>query len=418
MSRKFLTALDLVQNELQNARIQNLAAAPTSPAPVKGQVYFNTGDNTLYWYDGTVWQSSKQLAIAYGAVAPETAAFGSASTDGVATTVARSDHKHGNPTIPFAAVAPETAAFGTASADGVSSSVARSDHKHGNPAHDASAHAAIPLSALAPAQGDINMNLNKITGLSNNPTTGTDAVNKNYVDGVAQGLDAKASCYVATLANITLSGTQSIDGLPVVVGDRVLVKNQTNPAQNGVYVVASGAWARASDMNVWTEVPGAFVFVESGTAQAATGWVCTSPQGGTIDSTAVNWTQFSGAGAYTAGTGLTQSGTTFNVGAGLGITVNADDVAVTWAGTGAANTSARSDHNHAATTKFAANVGGSTSQVLNHALNTRDVAVTVYRNGTPWDTVECDVERTDVNNVTLRFTVAPAASEYRAVVAA
>ena len=141
----------------------------------------------------------------------------------------------------------------------------------------------------------------------------TDAYTKTQVDSLIQGLDPKASVKAATTANITLSGTQTIDGIALVAGDRVLVKNQTTTSQNGIYLVAAGAWTRATDMDAWTEVPGAYVFVEQGTANADIGYVCTSDQSGAIDSTAITWVQFAGAGSYTAGTGLTATGTQFSI---------------------------------------------------------------------------------------------------------
>ena len=160
--------------------------------------------------------------------------------------------------------------------------------------------------------GTVNMNTNIISNLGT-PVSDTDAATKAYVDSVAQGLDTKASVVAATTATITLSGTQTIDGIAVTAGQRVLVKNQTAPAENGIYLCAAGAWTRTTDMDTWIEVPGAYVFVETGTAQADTGWVCTSNAGGTIGVTAMTWTQFSGAGSYTAGTGLTLTGTSFSV---------------------------------------------------------------------------------------------------------
>lgn len=125
--------------------------------------------------------------------------------------------------------------------------------------------------------------------------------------------DPKASVVVATTANITLSGTQTIDGVSVAVGDRVLVKNQSTASQNGVYVCASGSWPRAVDMDDWAEFPGAHVFVEKGTAYADTGWVCTNDSGGTLGSTSVTWVQFMGTGTYTAGTGLSLGGGQFAI---------------------------------------------------------------------------------------------------------
>tara|TARA_R110000868_G_scaffold61567_1_gene187080 strand:- start:707 stop:4294 length:3588 start_codon:yes stop_codon:yes gene_type:complete len=149
--------------------------------------------------------------------------------------------------------------------------------------------------------------------IATTPSASTDIANKDYVDTVAQGLDPKASCVAATTVNITLSGTQTIDGVALIAADRCLVKNQTAPAENGIYVVAAGAWARSADMNAWVEVPGAFTFIEQGTQYADTGWVCTSNAGGTLGTTAITFVQFAGAGSYTASTGLTLTGTAFSL---------------------------------------------------------------------------------------------------------
>ena len=145
------------------------------------------------------------------------------------------------------------------------------------------------------------------------PSGANDIANKSYVDSVAQGLDPKASCVAATTANITLSGTQTIDGVALIAGDRCLVKDQTLSQNNGIYLVAAGAWTRATDMDTWAEVPGAFTFIEQGTLYADTGWVCTSNAGGTLGTTPITWVQFAGVGSYTAGTGLTLTGTQFSL---------------------------------------------------------------------------------------------------------
>lgn len=166
-----------------------------------------------------------------------------------------------------------------------------------------------------------------VTGLSL-PSLSTDAASKAYVDSLVQGLDAKASTRVATTANITLSGTQTIDGVSVIAGDRVLVKDQTSAAQNGIYLVAAGSWTRTTDADTWDELISAFVFVESGTANANNGYTCTIASGGTLGSTAVTWTQFSGAGQITAGTGMTKTGNTLNVvtASSTRIVTNADSI--------------------------------------------------------------------------------------------
>ena len=143
-----------------------------------------------------------------------------------------------------------------------------------------------------------------------------------YVDNIATGLDVKASVRCATTGNIALSGEQTIDGV-LTTADRVLVKNQTAPAENGIYVSAAGAWTRALDMNAWVEVPGSFVFVEEGSTLADTGWVATANEGGTLDTTAITWAQFSGIGTFqpldatlTALAALTIAANSLSIGSG------------------------------------------------------------------------------------------------------
>lgn len=177
----------------------------------------------------------------------------------------------------------------------------------------ATAGATASLSELSAPTADYSFGSFKITSLAD-PVSAQDAATKAYVDNAVAGLDAKASVKAATTANITLSGTQTIDGVSVGVGDRVLVKNQSTASQNGIYVAASGAWSRASDMNAWAEVPNAYTWVEQGTAHGDQGWVATADTGGTLDTTAINWVQFNGSGgAYSAGNGLQLSGSTFSV---------------------------------------------------------------------------------------------------------
>jgi hypothetical protein len=149
--------------------------------------------------------------------------------------------------------------------------------------------------------------------ISATPTASTDITNKLYVDTVAQGLDAKASCVAATTADITLSGTQTIDGIAIIAGNRVLVKNQSLSQNNGIYLCAAGSWTRTTDADTWEELTSAFTFIETGTVNADTGYVCTANAGGTLGTTALPWSQFSGAGSYTASTGLTLTGTVFSL---------------------------------------------------------------------------------------------------------
>lgn len=168
------------------------------------------------------------------------------------------------------------------------------------------------LSDLSSPSGDFSFANNKLTNLAD-PVSDQDAATKIYVDQVAQGLDVKASVVAATSGNITLSGAQTIDGVSVVAGDRVLVKAQTASADNGIYVVSNTSWTRSADANTWAELVSAYTFVEQGNTYADTGWVCTVNAGGTLGTTPVTWSQFSGAGTYQAGTGLTLTGNTFSI---------------------------------------------------------------------------------------------------------
>lgn len=169
------------------------------------------------------------------------------------------------------------------------------------------------------ALGATSLTLGGLTSVAvtQDPTSDLQLATKQYVDNIAQGLDPKASCVYSTTGNIALSGlaTQAGGEWPSSLsgGERILVKNQSAQAENGIYVSSAGSWARASDMDNWSEVPSSFVFIEEGATLADTGWVTTANQGGTIGITAMPWVQFSGAGTFTAGTGLTLSGTQFSI---------------------------------------------------------------------------------------------------------
>ena len=207
--------------------------------------------------------------------------------------------------------------------------------------------------SLNPGSGNVNVNSKNINNLAA-PVADADAATKLYVDTVAQGLDIKASVVFATAANIfaqnsgytynngtsgvgaTLTaqavGNLTIDGNVVAAGERVLIKNETgayvndttqSAAFNGIYVVttagspsAAYVLTRTTDFDNGSpsgEIPGAFTFVEKGATEADTGWVCTTNAPVTMGTTQIIWTQFSGAGSYTAGNGLSLSGTQFNV---------------------------------------------------------------------------------------------------------
>ena len=189
-------------------------------------------------------------------------------------------------------------------------------------------------SDLSAPTADISNGGFRITSLAE-PSSSTDAATKNYVDSVAQGLDVKASVVAATTANITLSAPQTIDGIAVIAGDRVLVKNQTTASANGIYLVAAGSWTRTTDADTFAELISAFVFIERGTVNADTGYVCTVDPGGTLGSTNITFAQFSGAGTFLAGNGLALTGNSFSVtGTASRISVSGSgvDIASTYVG--------------------------------------------------------------------------------------
>jgi hypothetical protein len=318
--------------------------------------------------------------------------------------------------------------FGGASNNGSSTSIARTDHQHGTPTHDNSAHALINISALAVPTADVSFGGYKITSLAT-PTADTDAANKSYVDATAQGLAIKEAVHLATAAVLpnspawtstgggtytaTTFGQLSVDGDLALDTQRILVKNQVQSEYNGIYVVTtqgdgSTYWVltRSADANTSAEVKsGMFTFVQTGDTLANTGWVLTTDNPITLNTTGLTFAQFSGAGTYVGGDGINISGqiisTVVSPGGGLyqnvsGLMVDVDIVV----------------------RKYAANVGdgSATSYTITHSLNTKDVQVTVYDNSSPYAEVICDVQHTSTSAVTLLFSVAPTSNQYRVVV--
>lgn len=169
--------------------------------------------------------------------------------------------------------------------------------------------------AITPAKIDLTQTFSFASGIlrAATPAGDSDVATKQYVDGLISGLHWKESVRAATTANITLSGTQTVDGVSLSADDRILVKDQTDKTENGIYVVASGSWSRSSDMDEGSEFPSAAVFVRAGTVNADLGFVCTNDTDPTLGSTDIAFTQFNGAANITAGDGLSKTGNTLSV---------------------------------------------------------------------------------------------------------
>ena len=214
----------------------------------------------------------------------------------------------------------------------------------------------LKLNEFTAPDGSVSLNSQKITNLAT-PTADGDAASKSYVDGVSQGLDIKEAVKVATTANITLSGTQTIDGVAVSADERVLVKDQSTQSQNGLYLCKSGSWARTDDLAAGSDASSVFVFVDQGTVNSENGFVCTTSKGSAVVGTNnLAFTQFSGAGQITASDGLSKSGNTLSVDlkSNGGLVIESTEIAVDLSASSITGTLAISDGGTGATSASAA----------------------------------------------------------------
>ena len=173
------------------------------------------------------------------------------------------------------------------------------------------------IGATTPSTG-VFTNITTTTGtIFTTPSNSTDIANKAYVDATTQGLSFKQPANYTTNGNITLSGLAvQANGdwtATLTAGNRILVKNQTSGAENGIYLASASAWTRSLDANTWDELVAAYLFIISGTVWSGSSWVNTNQTGGTLGVTAVTFVQFSNNAIYTAGTGLTLTGFQFSI---------------------------------------------------------------------------------------------------------
>jgi phage-related tail fiber protein len=241
------------------------------------------------------------------------------------------------------------------------------------------------------------------------PSAATDAVTKQYVDLYINGISLKAPVRVTTTSAITLSGVQTIDGVSIVAGDRVLVKDQASALTNGIYVCASGAWARALDADVSAEViSGMTVFVSEGTISADKQYSLLTNAPIVLNTTALTFGQTAVSGAtLTAGNGISLPGNAITAVAKAGGSLAVDSGGIYIDPTGPL-----------AAKRYAVNVpAGSTTATITHNLGTLDVVIGVSEI-TGGAVVFPDPVITSTNVVTLTFATAPTAAQYRCVIVA
>jgi hypothetical protein len=348
MARSFLTPIDLNKNEIRQAVAHVLGTAPSSPAT--GQFYYDSSSNYILTYNGSSWVDAR----------------------------ARSSHT------------------GTQLASTISD-------------FDTQVRTS-RLDQMAAPSGSVSLNSQKITNLAT-PTSSNDAATYSYVNTQVQsamaGISSKDPVRAVATSNVSsLSGTITIDGVSLVATDRVLLTAQTTASQNGVWNVASGSWTRPVTEGSTAELDfGAMWLVLGGDVNAGTQWRLSSPSSGTITpgSTSITITQWGVATAYTAGNGLTLTGSAFSVVADTGISVSGSGVAI--------DTSV-------VARKYSTSIGdgSTTSFTVTHSLGTRDVIIQVRQAATPYSNVECDVSATTTSAATIAFATAPSTNQYRVTV--
>jgi hypothetical protein len=305
------------------------------PVGANGQMRFNTSTNT---FDGYASGSWRQFALAGGVTSFSAGTTGftpSATTSGAITLAGTLNAANGG----TGATTLTGYVYGNGTAAMTASTTIPTTDLSGTITNAQLANSSLTIGTTAISLGSSSLTLGGLTSVAvtQDPTTALQLATKQYVDAVAEGLHIHASCAAATpgtLATLTggtvtyANGTAGVgatltlsvaltvlDGYTLLNGDRVLVKNEATQANNGIYTWATGGTVltRATDFDTAAEMAsGDFTFVSNGTLYASTGWVQTDPVT-VVGTSPVTWVQFSGAGSYTAGTGLTLTGTQFSL---------------------------------------------------------------------------------------------------------
>lgn len=431
MARSFLTPINMNQNEIQNVRLQNLATAPSSP--VIGQEYYSTTTNAAYIWNGTIWaptDATKATGIPTTAIAnfQSTIQAYSLSVFAVPTAnIAMAGYTlTGLNTAPNASgqaaeyswvvgrnlntIANAAATTANVPMGGFTFTNIAAPTATGQPAE----YSWVLSRALSSFTGTVTANVAMggftFTGLPA-PTVAGQAAEYAWVIGQVQsaaaGISSKPPVQAIAMANITLSGLQTLDGYTTLAGDRILVVGQTTASANGVYNAASGAWTRTTvDGAAPGELEtGALWLVNQGTTYGGSQWRLTTTGTIVVGTTSLTFVQFGAASSYTGSTSVLLTGSSFSV-----ITQSGGGILVGASGLYADPT--------VLPHKFSQTIGDgtTTSFVITHSLNTQDVHIMVRQAASPFGMVECDMSATSTTTATIAFAVAPAANAYRVIV--
>ena len=413
---KFTSPIDLQRAELRNAVTQNLGTAPTTPLP--GLRYYNTVSNQETYWNGTKWVTISDIIDAANITGlGDLALLDQVTATEIAIGSIADSHISNSAAIALTKLAVDPLARANHTGTQLASTVSDFDTQVRTSR----------LDQMAVPTATVNFGGQVLTGVGE-PLIASDGANKAYVDAMASGIDVKAACQAASTANITITAPgATLDGVTVANGDRVLLKDQTDPIENGIWVFngAAAAMTRATDADEDSEVKrGLYTFITDGSANASSGWMLNTPNPITVGTTPLNFVQFSGGGSNYTGTAnrITITGTQIDIASTyvgqaslttLGtITTgvwNGTPVPVLYGGTGA-TTPAQARINLGTIGKYTSTFGdgAATSYVVTHNLNSTQVGVELYEVATG-QTVYADVRRTSVNAVTIDgFVTAPA----------